>query len=392
MAIRIAAVVVAAGRGTRTGLDYPKQYKVMGGSPMVRESLRVFATHPEVDLVLPVIHPDDTARFTAAAEGLDVARPVPGAATRQGSVRAGLEALTGAAPAMVLVHDAARPFTSSALISRAIAAATKSGAAVPGLPVTDTVKLIDEEGGVAATLNRAALRTVQTPQAFAYPALLDAHRRAAHQGRDDFPDDAALVEWAGFKVTVFEGERGNMKMTTPEDFARIDRDAQTLGDIRTGIGYDIHAFDSGGNHVWLGGVKMPHERKLSGHSDADVALHALTDAILGALADGDIGMHFPPSDEKWRGASSDTFLKFAVERVKARGGQVGHLDVAIVAEAPKINPRRDEMRARIAEIAGVSIDRVGVKATTNEKLGALGRAEGIAAYATATIRLPWSTP
>jgi len=393
MAIRVAAVVVAAGRGTRTGLDYPKQYKVMDGSPMVRESLRAFAEHPQVDLVLPVIHPDDTTRFAAAAEGLGVAQPVAGAATRQGSVRAGLEALTGEAPAIVLVHDAARPFTSSALISRAIAAATKNGAAVPGMPVTDTVKLVDGEGGVTATLNRAALRTVQTPQAFAYPALLDAHRRAAAEGREDFPDDAALVEWAGFKVTVFEGERGNMKMTTPEDFARIDRDAQAaLGDIRTGIGYDIHAFDSGGDHVWLGGVKIPHERKLSGHSDADVALHALTDAVLGALADGDIGVHFPPSDEQWRGASSDKFLKFAVERVKERGGIVSHLDVAIVAEAPKINPRRDEMRARIAEIAGLSIDRVGVKATTNEKLGALGRAEGIAAYATATIRLPWSTP
>jgi 2-C-methyl-D-erythritol 4-phosphate cytidylyltransferase/2-C-methyl-D-erythritol 2,4-cyclodiphosphate synthase len=391
MAIRVAAVVVAAGRGTRTGLDYPKQYKVMGGSPMVRESLRVFTDHPEIDLVLPVIHPDDAARFAAAAEGLNVAEPISGAATRQGSVHAGLEALTRQAPEIVLVHDAARPFTSAALVSRAIAAAATSGAAVPAVPVTDTVKLIDDAGGVAATLNRAALRTVQTPQAFAYPALLDAHRRAAAQGRDDFPDDAALVEWAGFKVTVFEGERGNMKMTTPEDFARIDRDAQmALADIRTGIGYDIHAFDSDGDHVWLGGVKIPHERKLSGHSDADVALHALTDAILGALADGDIGVHFPPSDEKWRGASSDKFLKFAVDRVKARGGMVSHLDVAIVCEAPKINPRRDEMRARIAEIAGVSLDRVGVKATTNEKLGALGRAEGIAAYATATIRLPWT--
>jgi 2-C-methyl-D-erythritol 4-phosphate cytidylyltransferase/2-C-methyl-D-erythritol 2,4-cyclodiphosphate synthase len=392
MAIRVAAVVVAAGRGRRTGLDYPKQYKVMGGAPMVRESLRVFTDHPQVDLVLPVIHPDDTARFAAAAQGLRVAQPVPGGATRQDSVRAGLEALTAEAPAIVLVHDAARPFTSQALVSRAIAAAEKSGAAVPGMPVTDTVKLVDDRGEVAATLNRAALRTMQTPQAFAYPALLDAHRRAAAAGRDDFPDDAALVEWAGFKVTVFEGERGNMKMTTPEDFARIDRDARAaLADIRTGIGYDIHAFDAGGDHVWLGGVKIPHERKLAGHSDADVALHALTDAILGALADGDIGVHFPPSDEKWRGASSDKFLKFAVERVTARGGMVSHLDVAIVAEAPKINPRRDEMRARIAEIAGVSIDRVGVKATTNEKLGALGRAEGIAAYATATIRLPWST-
>jgi len=393
MAIRVAAVVVAAGRGTRTGLDYPKQYKVIGGSPMVRESLRAFAEHPEVNFVLPVIHSEDGARFAAAAEGLQLGQPVSGGATRQGSVHAGLEALTGEAPEIVLVHDAARPFTSQALISRAIAAAAKSGAAVPGVAVTDTVKLVDERNGVAATLNRAALRTVQTPQAFAYPALLDAHRRAAAARRDDFPDDAALVEWAGFKVTVFEGERGNMKMTTPEDFARIDRDAQiALTDIRTGIGYDIHAFDSGGDHVWLGGVKIAHERKLSGHSDADVALHALTDAVLGALADGDIGVHFPPSDEKWRGASSDKFLKFAVDRVKTRGGIISHLDVAIVCEAPKISPRRDEMRARIAEIAGLSLDRVGVKATTNEKLGALGRAEGIAAYATATIRLPWTMP
>jgi 2-C-methyl-D-erythritol 4-phosphate cytidylyltransferase/2-C-methyl-D-erythritol 2,4-cyclodiphosphate synthase len=393
MAIRVAAVVVAAGRGVRSGLDYPKQYKAMGGSPMVRESLRIFATHPAVDLVLPVIHQDDGDRFAAAAEGLSVATPVYGGATRQGSVRAGLEALTAEAPEIVLVHDAARPFTSPALVDRAIAAAGKSGAAIPALPVTDTVKLVDSDSLITATLDRSQLRTVQTPQAFAYPTLLDAHRRAAAAGRSDFSDDAALAEWAGLKVAVFEGEAGNVKMTTPDDFVRAEREAHAaLADIRTGIGYDIHAFDSGGDHVWLGGVKIPHARKLAGHSDADVALHALTDAILGALADGDIGVHFPPSDEKWRGASSDKFLKFAVDRVTARGGMVSHLDVAIVCEAPKINPRRDEMRARIAEIAGLSIDRVGVKATTNEKLGALGRAEGIAAYATATIRLPWTLP
>jgi 2-C-methyl-D-erythritol 4-phosphate cytidylyltransferase/2-C-methyl-D-erythritol 2,4-cyclodiphosphate synthase len=393
MPIRVAAVVVAAGRGTRTGLDYPKQYKVMGGSPMVRESLRVFTTHPEVHVVLPVIHPDDGARFAAAAKGLDVAIPVTGAATRQGSVRAGLEALAKEAPEIVLVHDAARPFTSAALVSRAIQAASLHGAAIPGMPVTDTVKLVDAQGTITATLDRAAMRTVQTPQAFRYDTLLDAHRRAAAAGRDDFTDDGALVEWAGLRVSVFEGEAGNIKMTTADDFARAERDAQAaLSDIRTGIGYDIHSFDTGGDGVWLGGIKIPHTRKLSGHSDADVALHALVDAILGALADGDIGVHFPPSDEKWRGASSDRFLAFAVERVKQRGGMVAHLDVAIVCEAPKVNPRRDEMRKRIAEIAGISIDRVGVKATTNEKLGSLGREEGIAAYATATIRLPWSAP
>jgi 2-C-methyl-D-erythritol 4-phosphate cytidylyltransferase / 2-C-methyl-D-erythritol 2,4-cyclodiphosphate synthase len=393
MAIRVAAVVVAAGRGTRTGLDYPKQYKMMGGSPMVRASLRVFTTHPQIRVVLPVIHPDDGARFAAAAEGLDLARPVAGAATRQGSVRAGLEALAKEAPEIVLVHDAARPFTSAALVSRAIQAASAHGAAIPGMPVTDTVKLVDAQGTITATLDRAAMRTVQTPQAFRYAILLDAHRRAAAAGRDDFTDDGALVEWAGLRVSVFEGEAGNIKMTTADDFARAERDAQAhLSDIRTGIGYDIHSFDTGGDGVWLGGIKIPHTRKLSGHSDADVALHALVDAILGALADGDIGVHFPPSDEKWRGASSDRFLEFAVERVKQRGGMVAHLDVAIVCEAPKVNPRRDEMRKRIAEIAGISIDRVGVKATTNEKLGSLGREEGIAAYATATIRLPWSAP
>ena len=393
MTIRVAAVVVAAGRGTRTGMPYPKQYRTLKGAPLVRDSLRLFALHPEVDLVQPVIHPDDAARFTAAAAGLGVATPVSGGATRQSSVRAGLEALAARAPAIVLVHDAARPFVSDALVSRAIASAQAHGAAIPGLPVTDTVKLVDAQGLVTATLDRAHLRTVQTPQAFAFPALLDAHRRAAAAGRDDFSDDGALAEWAGLKVAVFPGEKGNVKMTTADDFARAEAElAASLSDIRTGIGYDIHAFEDGGDHVWLGGIKIPHARKLSGHSDADVALHALVDAILGALADGDIGVHFPPTDEKWREASSDKFLKFAVERVRERGGMIGHLDVAIVAEAPKVNPVRDAIRARIAEIAGLTIDRVGVTATTNEKLGAIGSGQGIAAYATATIRLPWTAP
>jgi len=393
MAVGVAAVVVAAGRGSRTGLPYPKQYRSVKGAPMVRDSLHLFVSHPEIDLTQPVIHPDDSARFAAATDGLAIARPVPGGATRQASVRAGLEALEASAPAIVLVHDAARPFTSPELVSRAIAAARQHGAAIPALPVTDTVKLVDAQDIVTATLDRAHLRTVQTPQAFLYPVLLDAHRRAAAAGREDFTDDAALAEWAGLKVAVFEGERSNVKMTTADDFKRAEGDLlASLADIRTGIGYDIHSFEDPGDHVWLGGVKIPHSRKLNGHSDADVALHALVDAILGALADGDIGVHFPPSDEKWRGAPSEKFLAFAVERVRARGGMVSHLDVAIVCEAPKVNPHRDAMRARIAEIAGIAIDRVGVKATTNEKLGALGRSEGVAAMATATIRLPWSAP
>jgi 2-C-methyl-D-erythritol 4-phosphate cytidylyltransferase / 2-C-methyl-D-erythritol 2,4-cyclodiphosphate synthase len=394
MAGKVAAVVVAGGRGIRAGGDLPKQYRTIGNVPVLRKSLIIFCKHPGVALVQPVIHRDDGDLFAHAAEDLTILAPTFGGATRQASVRAGLEALEAHRPDIVLVHDAARPFASADLVDRAIAAAA-GGAAIPGAAVTDTIKEVDADNIVIRTLDRARLRGVQTPQSFNYPALLAAHRKAAAAGREDFTDDAALAEWAGLRVSVFDGEAGNIKITNPEDFSRMDAQEiaalAALGDIRTGIGYDIHAFDTApGDHVWLGGVKIPHQKKLTGHSDADVALHALVDAILGALADGDIGVHFPPSDEQWRGASSDRFLAFAVERVKQRGGMIGHLDVAIVCEAPKVNPRRDQMRARIAEIAGVTIDRVGVKATTNEKLGAIGNEEGIAAYATATIRLPWS--
>ena len=255
--------------------------------------------------------------------------------------------------------------------------------------MTDTVKRINDAGIIEATLDRNAIRLVQTPQAFAFPALLEAHRRAVAQGRDDFTDDAAIAEWAGMTVSVFAGERGNIKLTTPEDFARAEAiQSAALGDVRTGSGLDVHAFGPG-DHVILGGVRIAHSQALTGHSDADVALHALTDAILGALADGDIGAHFPPSDPQWRGASSDRFLVFAVERVRARGGRIAHLDLTIVCEAPRIGEYRDRMRANIANLAGIGIERVGVKATTSEKLGFTGRGEGIAAYATATIRLPW---
>jgi 2-C-methyl-D-erythritol 4-phosphate cytidylyltransferase/2-C-methyl-D-erythritol 2,4-cyclodiphosphate synthase len=232
---------------------------------------------------------------------------------------------------------------------------------------------------------------VQTPQVFDFERLLSAHKKAAAAGRHDFTDDASLAEWAGIGVGVFEGDPGNVKLTTAEDFMRAEAArSDALTDVRIGSGYDVHAFASG-DHVMLGGVRIPHDKGLTGHSDADVALHALVDAILGALAEGDIGTHFPPSDERWRGASSDKFLAFAVERVRARGGQLAHLDVTIVCEAPRIGPHRDAMRQRIAEIAGVSIDRAAVKATTSEKLGFTGRREGIAAHATATVRLPWTT-
>jgi 2-C-methyl-D-erythritol 4-phosphate cytidylyltransferase/2-C-methyl-D-erythritol 2,4-cyclodiphosphate synthase len=388
----VAAVIVAAGRGSRAGGDLPKQFRPIGGEPMIRRSLLMLVEHPNVGPVQAVIRPEDLALYLASMDGIDVRQPAFGGATRQASVRAGLEALQSSKPDIVLIHDAARPFASAALVSRAIAATEQSGAAIPVLPVTDTVKTVDAAGRVEKTLDRTSLRLVQTPQGFAFPALLAAHRRAAAEGREDFTDDAALAEWAGLKVRVFPGEPGNIKITTEDDFARAEAIVfATLGDVRTGTGIDVHAFGPG-DHVTLGGIRIPHDRALLGHSDADVALHALVDAILGALAEGDIGAHFPPSDPQWRNASSDRFLAFAVERVKARGGRIGHLDLTIVCETPRIGPQRDAMRARIAALAGIAIERVAVKATTSEKLGFTGRGEGIAAYATATIRLPWSAP
>jgi 2-C-methyl-D-erythritol 4-phosphate cytidylyltransferase/2-C-methyl-D-erythritol 2,4-cyclodiphosphate synthase len=385
----VAAVVVAAGRGFRAGGDGPKQYRQIGGEPVIRASLKGLVGHPDIAMVQPVIHPDDVDLFRSAAAGLDLREPVFGGATRQASVRAGLEALSAGRPDLVLIHDAARPFASAALIARGIAAARVSGAAIPALAVADTVKTVDASGVVTGTIERAQLRLVQTPQAFAFAPLLEAHQRARAAGREDFTDDAALAEWAGIKVATFAGEAGNVKLTTAEDFARVaSAELASLSDVRTGFGYDVHAFGPG-DHVTLGGVRITHPHGLSGHSDADVVLHALVDAILGALADGDIGVHFPPSDPQWRGAPSERFLAFAIDRLRARQGRIAHLDVNVVCEAPRIGPHRDAMRMRIAQIAGVDVGRVAVKATTSEKLGFIGRSEGMAAFATATVRLPW---
>ena len=275
----IAAVIVAAGRGVRAGADMPKQFRPIGGAPMVRRSLLAFVEHPKVGAVQPVIHRDDVTMFQASSSGIETLPAVFGGATRQASVRAGLEALAKLQPDIVLVHDAARPFASSVLIARAISAAEKTGAAIPALPVSDTVKTVDAAGIVGGTIDRNSLRLVQTPQAFAYAALLDAHRRAAASGREDFTDDAALAEWAGIKVSVFAGETGNIKITEAGDFARaeamqVSAQFAQLGDVRTGSGIDVHAFGPG-DHVTLGGVRIPHSQALTGHSDADVVLHAL---------------------------------------------------------------------------------------------------------------------
>lgn len=392
MTSKVAAVVVAAGRGHRAGGETPKQYRHLGGESVIRSALSAFVVHPQIDAVQPVIHADDEAAFRTATAGLGGFRaPVPGGASRQASVYAGLDALRETAPDFVLIHDAARPFVSGALIARAIAAAGEHGAAVPAIAVADTVKKVDARGTITATIDRNELRIVQTPQAFSFGLIVDAHARAAAADRNDFTDDAALAEWAGHRVSVFPGDSANVKLTTNEDFARAEalRMAAT-GDARTGNGFDVHAF-ADGDHIMLGGVRIAHTRGVTGHSDADVALHALVDAILGALAEGDIGEHFPPSDPQWKGAASEKFLAFACERVRARSGVIAHLDVTIVCEAPRIGPHRDAMRARIAAIAGIGIDRVAVKATTSEKLGFTGRGEGIVAMATATVRIPWTT-
>jgi 2-C-methyl-D-erythritol 4-phosphate cytidylyltransferase / 2-C-methyl-D-erythritol 2,4-cyclodiphosphate synthase len=391
MAETVAAVIVAAGRGERAGADIPKQYRQIAGEPMIRSTLRTFLSHPRIDLVQPVINPSDAKTYERAVTGLKGLLPATaGGATRQASVRAGLEALATRAPALVLIHDAARPFVSATLIDRAINAGRAASAAVPGVALADTVKAIDDRAVVIQTLDRERLRVVQTPQAFSFPLILQAHRRAAAAQQQSFTDDAALAEWAGQCVSIFEGEAANLKVTTGDDFARAEMTRlAALSDVRTGNGFDVHAF-ADGDHVMLGGVRIPHSRGVTGHSDADVALHALVDALLGALADGDIGAHFPPSDPQWKGVASDRFLAFACERVRNRGGMIAHLDVTIVCEAPRISPHRDAMRARIAFIADIPVDRVAVKATTSEKLGFAGRGEGIFAMATATVRLPWS--
>ena len=386
---RTAAILVAAGRGLRAGAGGPKQYREIGGQTVIYRAMEAFSRHPQIVAVQPVVNPDDAAIFNAAVSGLRHAPPASGGATRQASVHAGLEALVAEKPDIVLIHDAARPFVTAAVISRAIEAAGRSGAAVPAIAVTDTIKLVGVTGNVEATPERARLRIAQTPQAFRFDVILEAHRRAARDGRGDFTDDAAIAEWAGLTVATFEGDPANMKLTTPEDFAREEaRLAAQLGDVRTGTGYDVHAFGEG-DHLMLCGVRVPHSKGFLAHSDGDVGLHALVDAILGALADGDIGSHFPPSDMKWKGASSDRFLKYAVDRVTARGGRIANLEVTMICERPKIGPLRDVMRARIAEITGLNVSRIAVKATTSERLGFTGREEGIAATASATIRLPW---
>jgi 2-C-methyl-D-erythritol 4-phosphate cytidylyltransferase / 2-C-methyl-D-erythritol 2,4-cyclodiphosphate synthase len=378
------ALVVAAGRGTRLGGERPKQYRILAGQALLRHSVERMAAHPRIDGVRVVFHPADRDLYDAAVAGLDLLQPVPGGAARQDSARLGLESLEALAPSRVLIHDAARPFIGHVVIDRVLDALGEAPGAVPALPIADTVKR-GENGFITDTLDRAGLWRVQTPQGFDYRAILAAHRSVAGM---ELTDDAAVAEHAGLAVRLVEGAEANFKVTTTEDFLRAEKLATpNSGDYRTGQGFDVHAFGPG-DHIWLCGLKVPHDRGLVGHSDVDVGLHALTDAILGALGAGDIGMHFPPGDPKWRNAPSHLFLRHAADLVAQAKGRIVHVDVTLICEAPRVGPHRAAMVARVAEILGLSPDRVSIKATTTEKLGFLGRGEGMGAQAIATLQLP----
>jgi 2-C-methyl-D-erythritol 4-phosphate cytidylyltransferase/2-C-methyl-D-erythritol 2,4-cyclodiphosphate synthase len=374
---RTTILVVAAGRGQRAGGDKPKQYQSVLGRPLLAWTVSAFDGFP----VRTVIHADDAKLYRNTLP--DGQGPILGGATRQESVRLGLEALAADPPERVLIHDAARPFPGEA-VQRVIAALDHTPGAIAAVPVSDTLKR-GVDGTATAGPDRANLWRAQTPQGFRFADILAAHRAAAGL---DLTDDAAVAERAGLKVALVEGSEDNFKVTHPADFARAE--ALLLArhqDIRTGAGFDAHAFAEG-RRLMLGGVEIPHSHGMAGHSDADVALHAIIDALLGAIGDGDIGRHFPPSDNRWKGEDSATFLRFAGERVRAKGGIVAHVDLTIICEAPKIAPHAAAMQARIAEVLNITPDRVSVKATTTERMGFTGRREGIAAQAVATVRLP----
>ncbi len=402
----ITALIVAAGRGSRLA-DHsdqaPKQYRKVGGKSILARTLSTFLQAPQINNVLTVIHEDDHTAWQSvrdelstglSPETLDKLMPTcVGGASRQHSVYLGLEHLAPSPPTLVLIHDAARPFVTTQVIQDVIAPLVAGESAVlSAIKAIDTLKRATDGTYVMDTVSRNGIWQAQTPQGFQFDPIFAAHKRARLASQDQFTDDAAIAEWAQIPVRLIEGDRDNIKITTHDDLEQADRRCMMrhfaeTSDIRTGTGFDVHAFEDG-NDVILGGITIKHDRKLKGHSDADVVLHTLTDAIFGALADGDIGDHFPPSDERWKDASSDIFLKAACDRVRERGGLIAHLDATIMCEHPKIGPHRKAIRESIASICDLASDRVSVKATTTEKLGFTGRGEGMACLATATIRLP----
>jgi 2-C-methyl-D-erythritol 4-phosphate cytidylyltransferase/2-C-methyl-D-erythritol 2,4-cyclodiphosphate synthase len=378
-----AALIVAAGHGVRAGDGLPKQYRQLGNAPVLRRSIEAFVRHPAIEHVQVVISPEHRQFYDSVVEGLALPAPLHGGETRQDSVRMGLEGLADARPALVLIHDAARPLIAAETIAATVAALETADGALPVLPASDTLKRV-REARVEATLPREGIGLAQTPQGFRFDKILQAHRAARGTS---FTDDASIAEHAGLNVAAVAGSRLNVKLTTPEDFLMAEALLAQTGSVRTGQGFDVHRLGPG-DHVWLCGLRIEHTHGLIGHSDADVGLHALTDALLGAVALGDIGLHFPPSDERWRGAASHIFLTHAAQLIAERRGRIEHVDVTLICERPKVSPHREAMVARIAELLSIDRSRVSVKATTTEGLGFTGRGEGIAAQAIATVRLP----
>lgn len=379
------ALIVAAGRGRRFGGDVPKQYQALGGIPVLRHTVQAFLNAYNIDLVRCVIHPDDQDLYEEACAGLDILSPVHGGETRQESVRLGLESLMDHEPDKVLIHDAARPFIAGHVIDGVIEALDVHPGALPAVPVADTLKRC-EDGVIVDTVSREGLYRAQTPQGFRFSDILKAHQQLVGQ---ELTDDTQLLERLGLGVTLSPGSEDNFKITTSEDLMRAERHLAANLETRTGQGYDVHRFATDGAKDWvtLCGVDIAYSCGLEGHSDADVGLHALTDALLGAIGAGDIGQHFPPSDDQWKGASSDRFLAHAAHLVRERGGEIVNVDVTLICEAPKIGPHRAAMVARVAEILEIAPQRVSVKATTTEGLGFTGRREGIAAQALANVRV-----
>ncbi|MBX8824994.1 bifunctional 2-C-methyl-D-erythritol 4-phosphate cytidylyltransferase/2-C-methyl-D-erythritol 2,4-cyclodiphosphate synthase [Ochrobactrum sp. SFR4] len=399
--MRTAAVIVAAGRGERAGqsTEGPKQYRRIGGQAVLAHTLRTFLACEQISPVVVVIHTDDHDLYHAALKRAEIdasrLKLVTGGPTRQESTRLGLLALCDDTPDYVMIHDGVRPFITQDLLKRIMITLHPQTGVLPALAVSDTLKQAGGDALVTKTVQRAGLFAAQTPQSFPFVPILDAHNSAFALGRTDFTDDAAIAEWQSIPVRVVEGSADNTKITWAKDIEmadqRLRQDMVAFPDIRTGNGYDVHSFEAG-DHVWLCGVKIPHTHKLNGHSDADVALHALTDALLATRGAGDIGTHFPPSDPQWKGAASRQFVEFAVKTVREAGGRIANADITLIAEEPKIGPHREAMTAELSDMLGVSADRVSVKATTNEKMGFVGRKEGIASIVTVSVIYPGEVP
>ncbi len=382
--MKATALIVAAGSGSRFGSPIPKQYQDLGGMPILRRSILAFLTHPLVGDVQVVISPQHRDLYDRAVEGLDIRAPVTGGPSRQDSVRLGLEALAADTdkPDIVLIHDGARPLIDAMTITNVCKALETSTGAIAAKPLVDTLKR-GVDGVITDTIDRTSLWQAHTPQAFHFEAILKAHEGAKGL---QLTDDAAVAEKAGLAVTLVPSNPDNMKITNPDDLDRAARLlGQTFGDIRTGIGFDVHRLIPG-DVMHIGGLSIPHTMTLEGHSDADVLLHAITDALLGTMSLGDIGTFFPPSDPQWKGCDSAHFLRHAVQMINQRGGRIAHVDAIVMCEAPKIGPHREAMQKRIAELLEVNLDRVSIKATTTERLGFTGRGEGIASQAIATVR------